>query len=101
MNEPKRETRLTPEEQRLKERLMRSGEPVLRKGSVEVSEEFRKLSRTREGRRTLIKQIASSGSPKDIRPGRPVSEEFWKLPKVKDPEGLLLKALLEDREQGR
>ncbi len=66
-----------------------------------MSEEFRKLSRTREGRRKLIKQIASSGSPEDIRPGRPVSEEFWKLPKVKDPDGLLLKALLEDREQGR
>jgi hypothetical protein len=72
-----------------------------RKGSVEMSEEFRKLSRTREGRRTLIKQIASSGSPEDIRPGRPVSDEFWKLPKVKDPDRLLLKALLEDREQGR
>ncbi|HEX6709828.1 MAG TPA: hypothetical protein VF068_05795 [Rubrobacter sp.] len=72
-----------------------------RKDSVEVSEEVRKLSRTSEGRRTLIKQIASSGKTEDIRRGRPVSEEFWKLPKVKDPEGLLLKALLEDREQGR
>lgn len=80
---------------------MRSGEPVSQKGSVEMSEEFRRLSRTREGRRTLMKQIASSGSPEDIKPGRPVSEDFLKLPKVKDPEGLLLKALLEDREQGR
>lgn len=80
---------------------MRSGEPVSQKGSVEVSEEFRRLSRTREGRRTLIKQIASSGSPEDIKPGRPVSEDFLKLPRVKDPKGLLLKALLEDREQGR
>jgi hypothetical protein len=101
MEQPKRETSLTPEEQRLKERLMRSGESVTRKESVEVSKEFRELSRTREGRRTLIKQIASSGSPADIKPGRPVSEDFWKLPKVKDPEGLLLEALLEDREQGR
>ena len=80
---------------------MRSGEPVSQKGSVEVSEEFRTLSRTREGRRTLIKQIASSGLPEDIKPGRPVSEDFLKLPKIKDPEGLLLKTLLEDREQGR
>ena len=80
---------------------MRSGEPASQKGSVEVSEEFRRLSRTREGRRALIKQIASSGSPEDIKPGRPVSEDFLKLPKVKDPEGLLLRALLEDREQGR
>ncbi len=80
---------------------MRSGDAVVRKGSVEMSEEFQKLSRTREGRRTLIKQIASSGEPEDIKPGRAVSEEFWKLPKLEDPEGLLLKALLEDREQGR
>ena len=80
---------------------MRSGEPASQKGSVEVSEEFRRLSRTREGRRMSIKQIASSGSPEDIKPGRPVSEDFLKLPKVEDPEGLLLKALLEDREQGR
>jgi len=101
MERPKRETRLTPEEQRLKERLMRSGESVSRKESVELSEEFRELSRTHEGSRILIKQIASSGSPEDIKPGRPVSEDFWKLPKVKDPEGLLLKALLADREQGR
>ncbi|MBA3795360.1 MAG: hypothetical protein H0X19_14670 [Rubrobacter sp.] len=101
MERPKRETRLTPEEQALEERLMRSGDPVPQEGLVGVSEEFRRLSRTREGRRTLIKQIAGSGSPEDIKPGRPVSEDVWKLPKVKDPEGLLLKALLEDREQGR
>ena len=80
---------------------MCTGDPVSRKGSIEVSEEFRKLSKTREGRRALIKHIASTGSPEDIRPGRPVSEEFWRLPKVKDPEGLLLEALLKDREQGR
>ena len=30
-----------------------------------------------------------------------ISEEFWKLPRPKDPEGLLLKALLEDRREGR
>lgn len=66
-----------------------------------VPEGFWETSRTREGRQALIKQLASSGNPDDIKPGRPVSEEFWKLPKPKDPEGLLLKALLEDREQGR
>ena len=65
MEQPKRQTRLTPEEQKLKERLMRSGPPPMRKGSGKVS------------------------------------EEFWKLPKPKDPEGLLLKALLEDRREGR
>ena len=30
-----------------------------------------------------------------------VSDEFWKLPEPKDPEGLLLKAQLEDRREGR
>lgn len=63
---PDKKTRLTEEEQRLKERLMR---------------------------KKLL--------PGDIRPGRPVSEEFWRMPKPKDPEGLLLKALLEDRREGR
>jgi hypothetical protein len=101
MDQPKRQTRLTPEEQKLKERLMRSAKRELRRGSIEVSEEFRKPSRTREGRRALIRQLAGSGRPEDIRPGRPISKEFWELPRVKDPEGLLLKALLEDREQGR
>ena len=101
MERPKKERRLTPEDHGLKERLIRSQDPASQEGSIEVSEEFRRLSKTREGRRTLIKQIASSGSPEDIKPGRPLPEAFWKLPKVKDPEGLLLKALLEDREQGR
>jgi hypothetical protein len=61
----RRNTRLTSEEQELKERLMRSGPPSVRKGSGKIS------------------------------------EEFWELPWPEDPEGLLLKALLEDREQGR
>ena len=60
-----------------------------------------KIPETREGRRALIKQIASSGRPEDIKRGRPLSEEFWKLPWPEDPEGLALKGLLEDREQGR
>ncbi len=39
----KRETRLTPEEQELKERLMRSGPPPVQKGTGKVSKEFWKL----------------------------------------------------------
>jgi hypothetical protein len=35
----KRETRLTPEEQELKERLMRSGPPPVRKGTGRVSKD--------------------------------------------------------------
>lgn len=101
MERPKRETHLTPEEQKLKERLTRSGEFVMRKGFGKVPDDFWKRSRTREGRRALIKQLASSGKAEDIRPGRPISEEFWKLPKPEDPEGLLLKAVLEDRREGR
>lgn len=64
MNEPKR-TLLTPEEQKEKERLMRSGE--------------------------------LSG---EIKLGK-ISEDFWALLWPEDPEGLLLKALLDDRRQGR
>jgi prevent-host-death family protein len=28
-------------------------------------------------------------------------KDFWKIPKPEDPEGLILRALLEDREKGR
>ncbi|MGB3635464.1 MAG: hypothetical protein WA982_15585 [Rubrobacteraceae bacterium] len=42
MGEQKK-TGLTPEEQELKERLMRSGPPPVRKGTGKVSEEFWKL----------------------------------------------------------
>ena len=66
MEERKKRSRLTDEEQKEKERLVR---------------------------KKLL--------PGEIKPGRPVSEEFWKLPRPKDPEGLLLKALLEDRREGR
>lgn len=47
-----------------------------------------------------MKRLARSGKVMTRGTGR-VSEEFWKLPRPKDPEGLLLKALLEDRGQGR
>lgn len=30
-----------------------------------------------------------------------IPPEFWEMPMVDDPEGLLLKALLEEREEGR
>ncbi len=36
-----------------------------------------------------------------IKLGGKVSAEFWKMPRPKDPEGLLLKAVLEDRREGR
>ena len=96
-----RKTRLTPEEQKLKEQLIRSSGGTYTRSPGKMPENFHELSETREGRRVLIKQLASSGQPEDIKPGRSISEEFWQLPKPKDPEGLLLKALLEDREQGR
>ena len=60
------------------------------------------MPKTREERRKLIKKIASSGKPEDIKPGTgKISDEFWTMPRPKDPEGLLLKALLEDRREGR
>lgn len=101
MEQPKREANLTPEEE--DERLVRkelSSDEVTRSPG-RVPEGFWETSRTHEGRRALIKQLASSGKPEDIRPGRPIPEEFWDLPKPADPEGLLLKALLEDRREGR
>lgn len=60
-------TRLTDEELKEKERLMRTKVPgeIIRHGS-----------------------------------GR-VSEEFWEMPWPEDPDGLLLRALLDDREHGR
>lgn len=48
MDRPRRNTRLTPEEQKEKERLMRSGNPVVRKGSGKVSEEFWKLPKPKD-----------------------------------------------------
>ena len=50
----------------------------------------------------MIEKIASSGKPEDIKPGTGrIPDEFWTMPRPKDPEGLLLKALLEDRREGR
>ena len=30
-----------------------------------------------------------------------IPDDFWELPRAEDPEGLVLKALLEEREEGR
>ncbi len=65
MSEHRKKTRLTEEELKEKERLMRSGGGVRKKGA-----------------------------------GR-VSEEFWKMPKPRISKDALLKALLEDRREGR
>lgn len=65
MSERKKKTRLTEEEQKEKERLMRSGGGMRRNGT-----------------------------------GR-VSEEFWKMPKPKVSKGAALRALLDDRREGR
>ena len=43
-----RKTSLTPEEQELKERLMCSGPPPVRKGTGRVSEEFWKLPKPKD-----------------------------------------------------
>jgi hypothetical protein len=43
MDQPKKKARLTPEEQKEKERLMRAGSHVVRKRSGKISEAFWKL----------------------------------------------------------
>lgn len=48
MDERKKRTRLTSEELREKERLMRSGKLVMRRGSGKVSEEFWKLPKPKD-----------------------------------------------------
>lgn len=34
-------------------------------------------------------------------PKRPLDEEFWDLPRASDPEGSVLRALLDERREGR
>jgi hypothetical protein len=65
MNRRKKRGNLTDEELKEKERLMRSGELIVKRGTGEIP------------------------------------DEFWEMPRPKDPEGLLLKALVEDRREGR
>lgn len=33
--------------------------------------------------------------------GKKLPKDFWKMPRPKDPKGLVLKALLQEREEGR
>ena len=56
MSEQKK-TRLTPEEQELKERLMRSGPPPVRKGTGRVSEEFWKLPKPKIKNGSLLEAL--------------------------------------------
>lgn len=48
---------LTPEEQELKERLMRSGPPPVRKGTGKVSEEFWKLPKPKIKDSSLLEAL--------------------------------------------
>ena len=48
MSQGKKKTRLTSEELREKERLMRSGKLVMRRGSGKVSEEFWELPKPKD-----------------------------------------------------
>ena len=52
-----RKKRLTPEEQELKERLMRSGPPPVRKGTGRVSEEFWKLPKPKIKNGSLLEAL--------------------------------------------
>jgi len=57
MDRHERKTRLTPEEQELKERLMRSGNPVVRKGTGRVSEEFWKMPKPKISDGSLLEAL--------------------------------------------
>jgi hypothetical protein len=50
--------------------------------------------------RKLIREPARKGKLRTRGSGR-VPDDFWEMPGPKDPAGLLLKALLEDRREGR
>ena len=52
-----KKTRLTPEEQELKERLMRSGPPPVRKGTGRVSEKFWKLPKPKIENGSLLEAL--------------------------------------------
>ncbi|CAN5182093.1 hypothetical protein BH24ACT19_BH24ACT19_02230 [soil metagenome] len=59
-----------------------------------------KFPKTYKERRELIKRLAWEGELVTRGSGK-IPDEFWEMPRPKDPEGLLLKALLEDRREGR
>jgi len=65
------------------------GNPVARLLPVSRARAVRQTMATME-KRGLIR-LGSGKLPKD----------FWKMPKAEDPEGLILRALLEEREGGR
>jgi prevent-host-death family protein len=66
------------------------GKPVARIVPY-VCEDDPEMERLREMERAGLLRIGTGKLPKD----------FWKRPRPKDPEGLVLKALLEERENGR
>lgn len=61
----------------------------------------KRKTRLTEAEQKEKERLMRSGPPKMRQGTGRVSEEFWGLPWPEDPNGLLLKALLEDREQGR
>jgi prevent-host-death family protein len=65
------------------------GTPVARLSPISRSRTMKDVMTSME-KRGLIR-LGSGKLPKD----------FWKIPKPEDPEGLILRALLEDRERGR
>ncbi len=67
-----------------------------RKWGTRATEE--ELADKEREERERLKRLERAGA---IKLGGKVSAEFWKMPRPKDPEGLLLKALLEDRREGR
>ncbi len=56
------------------------------------------VSRTKDSLRSLVR-MEKQGLIR-LGPGK-LSKDFWKIPRPEDPEGLVLKALLEEREGGR
>jgi prevent-host-death family protein len=65
------------------------GTPIARLSPISRSRTMKDAMTSME-KRGLIR-LGSGKLPKD----------FWKIPKPEDPEGLILRALLEDREKGR
>ena len=57
------------------------------------------LDRAEEAMRAHLRDLERRGAVR-IGSGR-IPDEFWDLPRLEDPEGLTLKALLEEREEGR
>lgn len=62
-----------------------------------------KFPRSDKELRELKERLARKKlGPDEIKYGTgKISDEFWTMPRPEDPEGLLLKALLEDRREGR